>query len=130
VKSGFQLGTRFFAIAGCSILAGIEQRYTTYDRRDTKMSFRFYSNAVSQASRNFAAGIFVVGLMLIGFGFLIYILRDLFAVLFAGVFCLAGVGCGITAFKIFLFQRRIDQANPSDPYRENVRIHIEEHREE
>ncbi|HEC03663.1 MAG TPA: hypothetical protein ENI81_09025 [Phycisphaerales bacterium] len=91
------------------------------------MSFRFYSNTISQASRNFAAGIFVVGLMLIGFGFLVYILRDLFAVLFAAVFCIAGVGCGITAVKIFLMQRRIDQADTNEPYRQNVRIHIEEH---
>jgi len=94
------------------------------------MSFRFYSNTISQASRNFASGIFVVGLMLIGFAFLIYILRDLFAILFAAVFCLAGVGCGITAFKIFLMQRRIDKTDTSEPYRDNVRIHIEEHHEQ
>lgn len=91
------------------------------------MTFRFYSNAVSQASRNFAAGLFIVGLLLIGFGFLVFILRDLFALLAAGVFCIAGVGCGITAFKMFLFQRKLDQSAPSEPYRENVRIHIEEH---
>ena len=94
------------------------------------MSFRFYSNAVSQASRNFAAGLFIVGLLLIGFGFLVYILRDLFAVLAAIVFFVAGVGCGITAVKIFWMQRKLDQANPDEPYRENVRIHIEEHHEE
>ena len=94
------------------------------------MSFRFYSNAVSQASRNFAAGLFIVGLLLIGFGFLVYILRELFAILFAAVFCIAGVGCGITAFKIFLFQRRLDKVDPGELYRENVRIHIEEHQDE
>jgi tellurite resistance protein TehA-like permease len=94
------------------------------------MSFRFYSNAVSQASRNFAAGLFIVGLLLIGFGFLVYVLKDLFAILFAAVFCIAGVGCGITALKIFLFQRKLDQANLDEPYRENVRIHLKEHRDE
>ena len=94
------------------------------------MSFRFYSNAISQASRNFAAGLFIVGLLLIGFGFLVYILRDLFAILFAVVFCIAGVGCGITAFKIFLFQRKLDRVDQSEPYRDNVRIHIEEHHEQ
>lgn len=91
------------------------------------MVLRFYSNTISQASRNFAAGLFIVGLLLIGFGFLVFILRDLFALLAAGVFCVAGVGCGITAVKIFLSQRKIDQAGPSEPYRENVRIHIEDH---
>ena len=90
------------------------------------MSFRFYTNAVSQASRNFAAGLFITGLMLIGFGFLVFILRDIFAILAAAVFCIAGAGCGMTALKIFLLQRRLDRANPDEPYRENVRIHIEE----
>ena len=94
------------------------------------MSFRFYTNTISQASRNFAAGLFITGLLLIGFGFLVFILRDLFAILFAAVFCIAGVACGITAFKIFLFQRRIDRANPSEPYRENVQIHIDQHYEQ
>ena len=93
------------------------------------MSFRFYTNAISQASRNFAAGLFITGLLLIGFGFLIYILRDLFAVLFAIVFCVAGVGCGITAVKIFWAQHKLDKINSdgSQDYRENVQIHIEEH---
>ena len=94
------------------------------------MSFRFYTNAISQASRNFAAGLFITGLLLIGFGFLVYILRDLFAVLASIVFFVAGVGCGITAFKIFLMQRRLDRKNPAEPYRENVQIHIEEYQDE
>jgi len=96
------------------------------------MSFRFYSNAISQASRNFAAGLFITGLLLIGFGFLVYILRDLFAILASIVFFVAGVGCGITAVKIFWAQRKLDKINSSDPqdYRENVQIHIEHHNEE
>ena len=95
------------------------------------MSFRFYSNAVSQASRNFAAGLFIVGMLLIGFGFLVFVLRDLFALLAAALFCIAGVGCGITAVKIFLMPRRLGQRmNPQEPYRENVQIHIEENHEQ
>jgi hypothetical protein len=96
------------------------------------MSFRFYTNAISQASRNFAAGLFITGLLLIGFGFLVYILRDLFAVLASIVFFVAGVGCGITAVKIFWAQHKLDKMNSNDPqeYRENVQIHIEEYRDE
>ena len=96
------------------------------------MSFRFYTNVISKASRNFAAGLFITGLLLIGFGFLVYILRDLFAVLAAIVFFVTGIGCGITAVKIFWAQYKIDKAASDDshPYRENVRIHIEEHRDE
>jgi hypothetical protein len=95
------------------------------------MSFRFYTNAISQASRNFAAGLFITGLLLIGFGFLVYILRDLFAVLASIVFFVAGLGCGITAVKIFWAQHKLDKINSEDPqgYRENVQIHIEHHDE-
>jgi hypothetical protein len=95
------------------------------------MSFRFYTNAISQASRNFAAGLFITGLLLIGFGFLVYILRDLFAVLASIVFFVAGLGCGITAVKIFWAQHKIDKMNSGDQqgYRENVQIHIEHHDE-
>ena len=93
------------------------------------MSFRFYTNVVSQASRNFAAGLFIVGLLLIGFAFLIYVLRDLFAILFAIVFVTVGIGCGITAVKIFWAQHKLDKtlSDDSHPYRKNVRIHIEDH---
>ena len=95
------------------------------------MSFRFYTNVISQASRNVAAGLFIVGLLLIGFGFLVYILRDLFAVLASIVFFVAGLGCGITAVKIFWAQHKLDKMSSDEPqgYRENVRIHIEHHDE-
>ncbi len=95
------------------------------------MSLRFYTNVISQASKNFAAGLFIVGLLLIGFGFLVYVLRELFAVLAAIVFFVAGIGCAITAVKIFLAQRELDKAASGDSpgYRENVQIHIEERRD-
>lgn len=93
------------------------------------MSFGFYRSVVSQASRNFAGGLFVTGLLLIGFGFLVFVLRDLFAFLAAALFVFAGVGCGVTAFRIWWAQRRIDKMHSKGPegYRENVRIHIEEY---
>jgi len=94
-----------------------------------KMSFRFYTNVISQASRNFAAGLFIVGLLLIGFGFLVYILRDVFAILASIVFFIVGLACGTTAVKIFLAQRKLDKMSSDDGttgHRRNVRIHIEE----
>ena len=92
------------------------------------MSFRLYTNAISQASRNVAAGIFIVGMLLIGFGFLIWVLRELFAILFAIVFCIAGVGCMVTAVKIFCGLRRLQKTSSAGPeeYRNNVQIHIEQ----
>ncbi len=93
------------------------------------MSFRFYTNVISQATRTIAAGIFIVGMVLIGFGFMIYLLPKFFATLAAVVFFIAGLGCGITAVKIFLAQRKLDKMSSDDgitDYRRNVRIHTEE----
>ena len=93
------------------------------------MSLRFYSNVISQTSKRIATGIFVVGLLLIGFGVIILALPEIFAFIAAGVFFIAGLGCASTAVKIFLTQRHLDKINSDDsqPYRKNVQIHIEEH---
>jgi hypothetical protein len=88
---------------------------------------------ISQASRNFAAGLFITGLLLIGFGFLVYVLRDLFAVLASIVFFVCGAGCAITAIKIFLAQRELDKMSSDEGmtgYRRNVRIHTEEYHDD
>jgi hypothetical protein len=93
------------------------------------MSFRFYTNAISKASRGIAAIIFIIGLLLIGFGVIIWALPEIFAFLTGAVFFITGIGCGITAVKIFLTQRKLGKINydDSDAYRKNVQIHIEEH---
>ncbi len=41
------------------------------------------------------------------------------------MFFVAGLGCGVTAVKIFWAQSRIDRTAENEPqvYRENVRIH-------
>ena len=70
-----------------------------------------------------------MGLLLIGFGVIIIALPEIFALLAAGVFFIVGIGCGVTAIKIFLAQRQLNKINSDDSqsYRENVQIHIEEH---
>jgi uncharacterized membrane protein HdeD (DUF308 family) len=92
------------------------------------MNFRFYTNAVSQASKSIASGVLILGLALVGFGILILALPALFAMLAAAVFFIIGAGCVGTAVKIFLVQRHINKINSDDStgYRENVRIHIED----
>ncbi len=91
--------------------------------------FRYYTNAISNASKSIAAGIFVLALILIGLGVLIMAFPAVFAMLAAIVFFIAGVGCAGTALKIYLAQRHIDKITRDDStdYRKNVRIHIEEH---
>jgi uncharacterized membrane protein HdeD (DUF308 family) len=90
--------------------------------------FRYYTNAISNASKSIAWGIFVLGLLLIGFGVLILALPKVFATLAAIIFFIAGAGCGATALKIYMAQRHIDKITRDDStdYRKNVRIHIEE----
>ena len=70
-----------------------------------------------------------MGLLLIGFGVIIIALPELFAMVAAVIFFIAGVGCGVTAIKIFLAQRQLNKINSDDSqgYRENVQIRIEEH---
>ena len=83
---------------------------------------------ISQASRSFARWLFVTGLLLVGFGLLVYWLRDVFAIIAAGIFIFAGFGSAVTAVKIYFSQRRLDKmAGPGDEHRENVRIRFEEH---
>jgi hypothetical protein len=93
------------------------------------MIFRFYRDAICQASRSLAAAIFIVGLLLIGFGVLIIAYSEIFAFLAALVFFVAGIGCGMTAVRIFLAQRELEKLDPDDTetYRRNVQIHSEEH---
>jgi hypothetical protein len=92
------------------------------------MVLRFYTDRLSQASRAMAATIMIVGLLLMGFGVIIVALPELFAYLAAMVFFIAGVGCAITAVKIFWAQRQLDKMSRDDSqaYRQNVRIHTED----
>jgi len=88
--------------------------------------FRYYTNAVSQASRKVTSGIFIVGLVLIGFGAVILALPEIFAFLAAVIFFIAGLGCAVTAVKIFWTMRKINKISPDENHRENVQIRIEE----
>jgi formate/nitrite transporter FocA (FNT family) len=91
------------------------------------MFLRFYTDTVSKFSRAMSAGIFITGLLLIGFGVLIAAFPQFFAYIAAGVFFIAGFGCIVTAAKILLTQRRLSKLMRDDSYtgRENVRIRIE-----
>lgn len=93
------------------------------------MGLRFFSNMVSQASRGIATGVFVIGLLLIGFGAVIIAFPEIFAFLAAVVFFVAGLSLIITAGKIFLVHRHFSKAmrtSDSQDYRKNVRLHIED----
>jgi len=84
---------------------------------------------ISKASKQVASVIFIIGMLLIGFGFLIYLLPRLFATLAAMFFFLVGTACALTGIRIFAAQHKIDKLskNGSQEYRRNVKIHVEEH---
>ena len=84
---------------------------------------------MSQATKGLAKGSLIAGLFLIGFGMLVFILRDIFAFLAAGVFFLAGFSSIFYGIKLFFAANKMnkDISEPHSGYRENVQIHIEEH---
>ena len=96
------------------------------------MVFRLYSERLSKATRGLAAGIFIVGMLLVGFGVLIIALPELFAMLAAMVFFIAGLSCIGYTVRLFCAFRKMDTdlSDNEEAYRENVTIHMEEHFDE
>jgi len=85
---------------------------------------RFQSNPLTRATASVAGMVFIAGLMLIGFAFLVFVLKDFFALLAAMLFIMAGIGTIGFAIKLFIASRRFGRtANLQADYRENVRIH-------
>ena len=80
-------------------------------------------------TKGMAGGLFTTGLVLIGFGFMIFLLPKFFATLAAIVFFIVGGTCAITALKMLLALHKFDKMSEDqtgDQYRQNVRIHTEE----
>lgn len=89
------------------------------------MLFNFYSNSFNQISKGFAKGLFVTGLLLIGFGILVWIFRQVLAIIAAMIFMVVGVGCCFNAVRIFLAARKsekFDNGGRSD----NIKIHMDD----
>lgn len=92
----------------------------------------FYSREpFGRAAKSIAKGSLVLGLLLIGFGLLVFILRDIFAILAAAVFFLAGFSAIGYAVRMFIAGHRMNRGGggktQEEGYRENVRIRGEQH---
>lgn len=87
-----------------------------------------FSNHVSQMTKGLAKGSLLLGLLLIGFGMLVFILRDLFALLAAAIFFIGGFSSIGYAIKLFIAAHRVRRGSkdPDGAYRENVNIRVEE----
>ncbi|MCI0498364.1 MAG: hypothetical protein L0Y36_01605 [Planctomycetales bacterium] len=84
----------------------------------------FQDNPFREAAKGMARGAFVTGLFLIGFGMLVFILRDLFAFLAAAIFFMAGFSAIGYAVRLFILQHKMK--NTDDAYRKNVQIHYDD----
>ncbi|MCX5633647.1 MAG: hypothetical protein NTW93_08250 [Phycisphaerae bacterium] len=87
------------------------------------MLFNFYSNSFNQFSKGYAKGLFVVGLLLIGFGTLVWILKEVLAVIAAAIFIVVGFVCCFNAIRIFIGTIKTNKDNDG---RNNVKIRIEQ----
>jgi sugar phosphate permease len=91
------------------------------------MLFNFYSNSFSSVSKGFAKGLFVTGLLVFGFGLLVWIFRQVLAVIAAAIFMAVGVGCCLKAIRIYYIAWKSGRHHDDDNSGRspNVRIHIE-----
>ena len=80
---------------------------------------------MQQISRTVTYWIFIAGLMLIGFGVLCIVFREVLAVVVAIMFFLAGISTISYAAKIFWVMRKLGKSmdQNQEAYRENVEIH-------
>ena len=90
------------------------------------MLFNFYSSSFNQLSRGFAKGLFILGLLLIGFGILVWIFKEVLALIAAAIFMLVGVGCCFNAVRIFFISWKSGRKDNDDNGRsDNVRVRID-----
>ena len=91
------------------------------------MPFRYYSNMMTQASRGFAKGLFIIGLLLIGFGVLVYVFKEILAAIAAVIFVAVGLVCCFGSIKLFL--QSLNRHKDAPDGRKNVRIRFEDNQD-
>ena len=84
----------------------------------------FDGNPFRQATQGLAKGSLITGLFLIGFGMLVFVLRDLFAFIAAAIFFMAGFSAIAYAIRLFILQWKMRKAK--GVYREGVEVHFED----
>jgi len=86
--------------------------------------FMFNYNTMANVTRKAAGALLAVGLLLVGLGVLVILLKAVFIIIVAGLIFLAAMWCITTAIRMFI--RLYGKPRyPEDDfvYRENVRIH-------
>jgi cytochrome c biogenesis protein CcdA len=91
------------------------------------MFFKLYPNSFNQVSKGFTKGLFVIGLLLIGFGTLVWVLKEVLAVIAAAIFIAAGFLCCFSSVRFFLASRKMRPFQDDSNGRSgNVKIRIEQ----
>jgi ABC-type uncharacterized transport system fused permease/ATPase subunit len=87
---------------------------------------RFFvrGNPLTDAAKGLAKGSFLLGLLLIGFGMLVYLLKDIFAFIAIVLFFMAGFSAIGYAVRLFILQYKMKKSDST--YRQNVEIHYED----
>ncbi|MCE5340319.1 MAG: hypothetical protein LLF92_04230 [Planctomycetaceae bacterium] len=92
------------------------------------MLFNFYSNSFSGISKSFAKGLFVTGLLIFGFGILVWVFKEVLAIIAAAIFMVVGVSCCLKAIRMYYLAWKFGKNNNADNNAgrsDNVKIHIE-----
>jgi hypothetical protein len=89
------------------------------------MFFKFSSDSFNQISKGYAKGLFIVGLLLIGFGTLVWLFKEVLALIAAAIFVIVGAGCCFNAVSIFFSTWKSGKCE-DDGRSDNVKIRIED----
>jgi len=88
--------------------------------------FRFFinGNPFRQATKDAAKVSFFTGLFLIGLGLLVWLLKEIIAIVFMIIFFMAGFSAIAWAIRLFIAQWKMRK--DKSVYREGVEVHFEE----
>jgi len=84
----------------------------------------FHGNSFREATKGMAKGALVTGLILIGLGMLVWVLREIFALIAMIIFFMAGFSAIGYSIRLFILQHKMK--NTDNAYRKNVQIRMEE----
>lgn len=92
------------------------------------MNFFYSSPFGNNAGKSLPKGLLLIGLLLIGFAMMVWVLREVFAFIAAGIFMIAGIGCISASIKAWLYNRgfKTTASQNENGFRKNVKIRSEE----
>ena len=84
----------------------------------------FQGNPFRQATKGMAKWALITGLILIGLGMLVWVLKEIFAIIAMILFFMAGFSAIGWSIRLFILQWKMRKDN--SVYREGVEVHFED----